>query len=51
MGDSVSLDRYRELLPAVQQALVACGCNSLSPTSIGKFNIRMTGPKSKFIPN
>ena len=30
MGDSVSLDRYRELLPAVQQALVACGCNSLN---------------------
>ena len=30
MGDSLSLDRYRELLPAVQQALSACGCTTLN---------------------
>ena len=30
MGDTLSLDRYRELLPAVQQALSACGCTTLN---------------------
>ena len=30
MGGSLSLDRYRELLPAAQQALAACGCNNLN---------------------
>ncbi len=30
MGDRLSLDRYRELLPAVQQALSACGCTTLN---------------------
>ena len=30
MGGSLSLDRYRELLPAVQQALSACGCTTLN---------------------
>ena len=30
MGDRVSLDRYRDLLPAVQQCLVASECNNLN---------------------
>ena len=30
MGDTLSLDRYGELLPSVQQALSACGCTSLN---------------------